>query len=167
MTQIFQIVKKNNSKLQYFNDNLQYVAMNIKGPDFIIFIYGVYPNLLKFYQNDHHTKKPSYQISHSILPKNAIEKKTPQFIKGKPWLNWGGNKFHKNSHNTNQSKWEWPTTKCHSKIVVFDQLCSRLGVIHHLDEEKIAKEYEQLKQNRSHLIFNIQIVMGSNPKILG
>jgi hypothetical protein len=57
--------------------------------------------------------------------------------------------------------------KCHSKIVVFDQLCSRLGVIHHLDEEKIVKEYEQLRQNRSHLIFNIQIVMGSNPKILG
>jgi hypothetical protein len=46
-------------------------------------------------------------------------------------------------------------------------LCSRLGVIDHLDEEKIVKEYEQLKQNRSHLIFNIQIVMGINPKILG
>jgi hypothetical protein len=41
MPQKFQIVKKNNSKLQYFNDNLQYVAMNIKGPYFIIFIYGV------------------------------------------------------------------------------------------------------------------------------
>jgi hypothetical protein len=44
-------------------------------------------------------------------------------------------------------------------------LCSRLGVIHHLDEEKFVKEHEQLRQNRSHLIFNIQIVMGSMLKM--
>ncbi len=122
---------------------------------------------LKFYQNDHHTKNHPIKFLIQFCQRMPLKKKTPQFIKGKPWLNWGGNKIHKDSHNKDQSNWEWPTTKCHSKIVVFDQLCSRLGVIDHLDEEKIVKEYEQLKQNRSHLIFNIQIVMGINPKILG
>jgi hypothetical protein len=30
--------------------------------------------------------------------------------------------------------------KCHIKIVVVDQLCSRLVVINHLDEEKIVNK---------------------------
>jgi hypothetical protein len=34
-------------------------------------------------------KKSSYQISHSILPKNAIEKKTPQFIKRQTMIELG------------------------------------------------------------------------------
>lgn len=41
MAQSFQIVKKNNSKLPYSNDNIHYVATNIEGPYFIIFIYGM------------------------------------------------------------------------------------------------------------------------------
>lgn len=41
MAQNFQIVKRNNSKLPYFNDNLHYVATNIEGPYFIIFMYGM------------------------------------------------------------------------------------------------------------------------------
>lgn len=124
---------------------------------------------LKFYRNDHQTKKPSYfKFLIQFCQRMPLKKKTPQFIKGKPWLNWCGNKIHKDSHNTNQSKLGMTNYKnVIVTLFVFDQLCSRLGVIHHLDEEKIVKEYEQLKQNRSHLIFNIQIVMGSNPKILG